>query len=155
MSLQSSWPNCLILPSGLFLTRSSQYSPKQWASSLQPTAFCSLCKTTVTAIYLEWTNDGTFSHIPLPGGVNSRVRLALGLLSAGYTRPCSWKPFRTCLLTSSCWSLHLYKLHANRLGECYLYYAMLKLAEDSALHKGWLPWTEGPAHLKLLTAKSL
>lgn len=113
MSLQSSWPNCLMLPSGLFLTRSAQYSPKQWASSLQPTAFCSLCKITVTAFYLEWTNDGTFSHITLSGGVDSRVRLAIGLLSVWLYKTCLRKTFRSCLLTGSCWSVHLYKLNTN------------------------------------------
>lgn len=155
MSLQSSWPNCLILPSGLFLTRSAQYSPKQWATSLQPTAFCSLRKTTVTAIYLEWTNDGTFSHITLPGGVNSRVRLAIGLLSV-WLYELLMKDLQE-LLINQLLLIGSFIQTAHKLvwGEYYLYYTMLKLAKDSVLNKGCLPWIEGSAHLKLLTAKSL
>lgn len=156
MSLQSSWPNCLTLPSGLFLTRSTQYSPKQWATSLQPTAFCSLCKTTVTAIYLEWTNDGTFSHITLPGGVNSRVRLAIGLLRCLVIQDLLMKGLQELLINQLVLiSSFIQTAHQLVWGEYHLYYTMLKLAKDSVLNKGCLLWIEGSAHLKLLTAKSL
>lgn len=98
-----------MIPSELFWTRRrAWYSSNQRTSPLHPRAFCYLMHITVTAT----CNGSTFPHVTLPCGVNSLVSNTSAQFTVN-TTPCLRWTFMSHLLTSSYWSVNLYRLHRN------------------------------------------